>query len=77
MHSIHLKDLHAPRGPNVFAFSIAEVVWCALALIFFLVSWAVGGDEFKESIGGAYTLVVLLAGILIGAVFGALCRPNP
>lgn len=66
MHSIHLKDVHVDQNPNLFAFSVGEVVWSCLGLLFFLVSWAVGGDDFKDSIGGNYSLVILLLGILIG-----------
>lgn len=76
MHSIHLKDVYVAKGPNIFALSVGEVVWCCIALFFFLVSWAVGGDDFKDSIGGNYTLVIVLLGISIGAVLAALTRPK-
>jgi hypothetical protein len=76
MHAIHLKGVHVAKGPNLFAFSVGEVVWTCLALFFFLVSWAVGGDGFKDSLGGDYTLVILLLGVLIGAVLAALTRPK-
>jgi hypothetical protein len=76
MHSIHLKDIHVPKGPNLFAFSVGEVVLCCLALVFFLASWGVGGDVMMESIGGAYALVILVVGIVIGAAFMALTRPK-
>lgn len=76
MHSIHLKDVHAIQGPNLFAFSVGEVVWSCLGLLFFLVSWAVGGDDFKDSIGGNYSLVILLVGILIGVAFAVLTKPK-
>jgi hypothetical protein len=76
MHSIHLKDVHIPKGPDLFAFSVGEVVLCCVALFFFLVSWAVGGDEAKNSIGGNYSLVVLTLGILIGAVLGVVTKPK-
>ncbi len=76
MHSIHLHDLHLPKGPNIFALSIGEVVWFSLAIFFFLLSWFVGGDEFQESIGGTTTLVMLLAGIVIGAILCAVTKPR-
>lgn len=76
MDSINLDGSHAPDAPNLFAFSVGEVIWSFIALFFFLVSWAVGGDNFKDSIGGNYSLIILLFGILIGAVLAALSRPH-
>ena len=76
MHSIHLKDFHVAQGPNLFAFSVGEVVWSCLGLLFFLVSWVVGGDDFKDSIGGNYSLVILLLGILIGVAFAVQTKPK-
>jgi len=76
MNSIHLEDIHVSKGPNLFAFSVGDVVWCCIGLFFFLVSWAVGGGDFKDSIGGNYSLVILLLGISIGAVLAALTRPK-
>lgn len=76
MHSIHLNDFHVAKGPNLFALLVGEVVWSSIALLFFLVSWAVGGDDFKDSIGGNYSLAILLLGILIGAAFARLTRPR-
>lgn len=76
MHSIHLHDLHLPKGPNIFALSIGEVVWFSLAIFFFLLSWFIGGDEFQESIGGTATLVVLLAGVVLGAILCAVTKPK-
>jgi hypothetical protein len=71
MHSIHL-----PKGPNLFVLSVGEVIWFSIALFFFLVSWIVGGDEFKDSIGGNIGLAGLLAGLAIGAICCAITKPN-
>ena len=46
--------------------SVCMLTWFPMALFFFLVSWLVGGDEFMKSIGGYYTLIVLLCGIGAG-----------
>jgi hypothetical protein len=46
--------------------SLCLLAWCSIALFFFLISWAVGGDEFAASIGGYYTLTFLLCGIVVG-----------
>lgn len=76
MHSDHLREIHVIKGPNLFAFSVAEAVLCCIALFFFLVSWGVGGDAMVESLGGNFSLAILLAGIVIGGVLGMLTRPK-
>lgn len=76
MHSIHIHDFHVPKSSNLFALSIGEIVLFALALFFFLISWAVGGDEFKDSIGGNLILAGLLSGLAIGVVLCRLTKPS-
>jgi len=76
MHHIHLKDIHAPHGPNLYALSLGEAACSALALVFFLISWAVGGDEFMSSIGGSTALAVLVALIVLGGLFAMLTKPE-
>jgi hypothetical protein len=76
MHSIHLHGAHLPKGSNLFALSIGEVIWFSMALFFFLVSWAVGGEEFKESIGGNIILAGLLSGLVIGFILCRITKPN-
>lgn len=76
MHSIHLHDVHAPKGPNLFAFSIDGIVCFSIALFFFLVSWAVGGNEFKATIGGDVALGVLVGGLVMSAVVAAVTKPE-
>jgi hypothetical protein len=46
--------------------SLCLLAWCSIALFFFLISWAVGGDEFAQSIGGYYTLTALVGGMVVG-----------
>jgi hypothetical protein len=76
MHSIHLHDVHLSRSPNLFALSVGEVIWFSIALFFFFVSWLVGGDEFKDSIGGNIGLAGLLTGLAIGAILCGITKPN-
>jgi hypothetical protein len=76
MHSIHFRDVHFPKGPNLFALSVGEVVWFSLAAFFFLLSWMIGGDDFQESIGGNVGLAVLLGGLLLGAILCAVTKPE-
>jgi hypothetical protein len=76
MHSIHLQDVHVPKGPNLFALSVGEVVWFSIAILFFLISWMVGGDAFEASIGGNIGLAALVAGLVIGAILCAVTKPK-
>ena len=74
MHSIHLPNVHLPA--DLFAMSVGAISWFSIALFFFLLSWAVGGDEFKASIGGNVSLAVLVGGIVVSAIFAAVSRPE-
>jgi hypothetical protein len=76
MHSIHLHDVHLPKGPNLFALSVGEVVWFSLAIAFFLLSWFIGGDDFEASIGGNLGLAGLVAGLAVGAILCAITKPE-
>ena len=76
MHSIHLHDVHLPKGPNLFALSVGEVVWFSIAIFFFLLSWMVGGDDFEASIGGTVGLELLAAGLVVGAILCAITKPT-
>jgi len=76
MHSIQLHDAHVPKGPNLFALSVGDVIWFSISLFFFLVSWAVGGEEFKDSLGGNIVLAALLSGLGIGVILCRITKPN-
>ncbi len=76
MHSIHLEDAHVTKGQNLFALSVGVIAWSSIALFFFLVSWAVGGNDYKDSIGGNYGWAIPVLGIMIGALFAALTKPK-
>ncbi len=76
MHSVHLHDVHLPKGPNLFALSVGEVVWFSIAIFFFLLSWMVGGDDFEASIGGNMGLAGLAAGLIVGAILCAITKPR-
>ncbi|MDP1635995.1 MAG: hypothetical protein Q8L69_15110 [Gallionellaceae bacterium] len=76
MRSLHLHDFHFPKGPNLFALSVGEVIWFSLALFFFLLAWVIGGEEFAESIGGYASLGWMLAGLAVGAILCAVTKPR-
>ena len=76
MHSNNLHRFHFPKGPNLFALSVGEVVWFSIALFFFLLSWMVGGDGFMDSIGGNLGLAGLVVGLALGAILCSLTKPK-
>lgn len=76
MHMIHLKDAHMPKGANLFALSIGEIVCFGLALFFFVISWLESGSANMENLGGVYTLAVLLLGVVAGVVLAVLTKPK-
>ena len=76
MRSIQVHNVHIPKGPNLFALSVGEVVWFSIALFFFLLSWFIGGDEFQATIGGNMGLIGLVVGLVAGAFLCAATRPE-
>jgi hypothetical protein len=74
MHSIHLHDLHVPRGPNLWFIAISAVYIFSISLALFLIFSLMGGPGFSESMGGDVGLWFLLAGLLVSAVFAQLER---
>jgi len=76
MNSIHLHDVHFPKGPNLFALSVGDVILCAMAVLFFALSWLIGGDEFVNDIGGSVSLACLLAGLIVGLVMCVMTKPE-
>lgn len=76
MHSFHLRDFNIPKGPNLFALSVGEVIWFSLAAFFFILSWMIGGDDFRDSLGGYVGLAVLLGGVVLGAILCAVTKPE-
>ena len=76
MNSINLQDIHWSKSTDVFAIAVGAIYWFSLALFFFLISWAVGGDEFKASIGGNVSLAVLVVGVAASSILAAVTRPE-
>ena len=76
MHAVHLQDIHVPKGPNLFALAVGEIVCCCIALVFFLISWGVGSKAGIDNLGGVYSFVIRLGGIAIGSVFAVLTKPK-
>lgn len=74
MYSIHFRDWHLPKGPNLRLVAISAVYIFSLSLVLFLVFSFVGGNGFAESMGGDAGLWFLIGGLLVSAVFAVLER---
>lgn len=74
MRSIHLRDWHLPKGPNLWLVAMSAVYIFSLALVLFLVFSFVGGTGFAESMGGDASLWFLIGGLLVSAVFALVER---
>jgi hypothetical protein len=68
MHSIHLRDLHVPKGPNLWLTAMGAVYIFAISLALFLIFSLMGGEEFSESMGGTAGLWFLIGGLFVSAV---------
>jgi hypothetical protein len=69
MQSIHLRDVHVPRGPNLRLTAIAALCVFAISLVLFLVFSMMGGEEFAQSMGGDAGLWFLIGGLFVYLVF--------
>jgi len=69
MQSIHLRDVHVPRGPNLQLTAVAALCMFAISLVLFLVFSMMGGEEFAKSMGGDAGLWFLIGGLFVSAVF--------
>lgn len=76
MFSFHLNDLHVPRKPNLFVAASGIFTCFSIALLAFVISWMVGGTEYKALLGGNVTLVVLIAGLVLSGVFALIEKPK-
>jgi len=72
MHSVHLRGIHVPKGPNLWLSSVVAVLIFSFSLALFLIFSFVGGDGFRESMGGDVGLSFLIGGLLVSAVFAVI-----
>lgn len=57
---------------------IALIINCSMALFFVLLSWWLGGNEYKDIIFGNYAIAIFLVGIAAGmAIRRAYPRRRP
>jgi hypothetical protein len=71
MHSIHLRDMHVPKGPNLWLTAMSAVYIFAVSLVLFLIFSMMGGTEFTESMGGDKGLWFLIGGLLVSVIFAS------
>ena len=76
MHTVHLDDLHTPKGPNLFLISFGTAVLLFVSLLVFLLSWFIGGDSYMEAMGGTTALMLIFAGLAASAIFSLLSKPD-
>ena len=76
MHSIHLHDVHAPKGPNLFLLSVGALSCFSIALISFVIAYMVGGDGYAAILGGSITLTVLALGVVGSTLCLVMTRPE-
>ena len=69
MQSIHLPDVHVPKGPNLRLTAMAALCMFAISLVLFLVFSMMGGAGFAESMGGSAGLWFLIGGLFVSVVF--------
>lgn len=74
MRTIHLRDLHVPKGPNLWLTAIGAVYTFAVSLALFLIFSFMGGEEFAQSMGGQTGLAVLVGGLVISVIFAIVER---
>lgn len=74
MRSIHLHDIHVPKGPNLWITAISAVFIFLVSLALFLIFSLGGGSEFKESMGGNVGLWFLIGGLVVSVVFAIIER---
>lgn len=61
-----MTDIDTRRASGFKLASMTLVGLSSIALFFLLLSWAIGGKEYKDSIYGDYALVVILLGLIVG-----------
>ena len=73
---IVMNTIHLPNNPNLFVLSVTGIVCFSIALFFFLVSWAVGGTNYKDIIGGNFAFVLLVGGGVVSTIFASVTKPE-
>ena len=75
MHSIHLHDIHTPKGPNLYLLSSGALACFTLALLTYLIA-LLGGDGYAAQLGGNVTFFVLVLGVIATGICSVATRPE-
>lgn len=62
-----MAGYHMPKGYAAFLSGVSLLGWSIIGLLTVLVSWAIGGPDFKDVIFGDAAIMVFVAGAGLGA----------
>ncbi len=62
-----MNEFHMAKGDALFLEGTSVMVMCAVVIPAVLVSWPIGGNEFKDEFYGDAALSVAGIGLLVGA----------
>ncbi len=74
MHAIHLRDLHMPKGPNLWLTATSAVFIFSVSLALFLIFSFFGGSEFGDSMGGNAGFWFLIGGLVVSSILAIIER---
>lgn len=74
MDSIHLREFHLPKGPNLFFMCVGALVCFVFALLTFVTVALGGGQAYAQQLGGWTTLLVLTFGTVAAAIGAFITR---
>lgn len=69
-----MSESLTPRGSQLAFIGTALAANCAVALAALLLSWALGGDAYKDALYGNYAMPLLALGTGAGAAVRHACR---
>ena len=76
MHSIHLPDVHVPKGPNLWLLSASATAFFLISMVLFLMLSFAVGDGFRESMGGDVGFGILIGGLIVSTIFAIVEKPG-
>ena len=62
-----MAGYHMPRGYGSFLSGVSLLTWSVIGLLTVLVTWAIGGTDFKNSMFGDAFMAIFAVGIAFGA----------
>ncbi len=71
-----MTSIQPQKLDDAFLYGIGLIAVSAMALFFVLVSWAIGGTNYKETIGGNVGILICVTGMAIGTLLAHTARRN-